>query len=751
MVFGLCCGCDHGPPATLKAFDPGDGALIWERALLWPSRSTDGKIYGVAYEQAFGEPSRAYRVLSLQSPFGLPLTRQPLYGTTVKHWKCWLRSIDDSTGLTISDSDYFWYQETGTSRTPPSSPTGPLSDILGAEHWIPDYFLVDESGHKIISSSLGGSTNGKLVVWDSGNITTTRRYSLVAMPYTSGSMVATVIAEANGIHSEVTNTITGMRGITATDFATALAAALPDHIVSCTATGGPWPENHLDFEIEWEHDTCHFLRFGVSGGTINNGPQLRDSMTGNIAGWATNVTGSTISINYSSGANWMFTTDEKLLGIGTNTSLPLFPTVELWDASSGGIRDFTVQWTQQPTADHLVNRKPNGDQVQYFIPAVRAGRILVSHEPAQGADQLGPTEHCCWQELDSADGSIIASGTVNHRYPTRVIWASDSHIAAFGSTDKITHTPYSSFDGYDPYPVQYPGSWHAQLLDDTDLVAPVYNGSYGIYPAAVTTDTMFTVYPQGVVAISHFDGSQLEVPVIGANQNVIATIGTGVGLSGNTVGDSWFPVPYNRTTVYWFSPVNCRWNPDLLTWRYTFGGTDESPAAATAWLDFWADDTDVVAALDAVLGVDDFGQPNVRRHDLGTWDSSSQSFLPQMYWQRGLYIETKTNRNIDPDQFWGLASSSVGRVIRVQVKTTVSRTFVLNQYDVTQLRKNDVVAMNWADGATLWSRKFGRWATSSGSYDTQRGLLTAGYFVVKGPPVSRELDPEEVVDFGTTP
>jgi len=749
MVFGLCCGCDHGPPATLKAFDPGDGALIWERALLWPSRSTDGKIFGVAYEKATGEPPRSYHIIGLQSPFGFQLCRRGLASTTENHWKCWLRSIDEATGLTISDSDYFWYQNTGTSKAPPQIPGGPLSDFLGGGHWIPDYFLVDENGHKVITTSKGGNTNGVLVIWDSGNITTTRRYSLVASPYTSGSMVATVIAEANGIHGEVTNTITGMRGITATDFATALAAALPDHIVSCTATGGPWPENHLDFEVEWEHDTYHFLRFGMSGGTMNNGPQLRDAMTGNMAGWATNVTASTISLNYSTGANWMFTTDGKMLGIGSNPGLPVFPTIELWDASSGGVRDFTMQWIQQPTADRLTNRKPNGEQVVYSMPAVRSGRILVSHLPAQGVGQ-GSTEHCCWQELDAADGSIIAAGTVNHRYPSRTIWASDSHIAAFGATDKFTHTDFPTTSGYDGYQVQYPGSWFSQLLDDTALTDPIYNGSYGISPSAATVDTMYTTYPH-IISISELDGSQLEVPVIGPNQNFIATLGTGIGQSGNSVGDTWFPVPYNRTWVTWFSPVNCRWNPDILTWRYAFGGTDTAPAAATPWFNFWAEDAEVVAALATVLGVDDFGQPNVRRFTSGAWDSSSHSFLPQMYWQQDITLETKTNRNIDPDQFWGLASSSVGRVIRVQVKTTVSRTFVIDQYDFTQLRKNTVEAVNWSDATTLWSRKFGRWATSSGSYFTQRGLLTAGHFVVKGPPVSRELDPEEVVDFGTTP
>lgn len=752
---GRCCHCG-GAGATLRAFDPDDGTLIWERALLFPARSTDGKIYGIAYEKVETSAARSYFVVNgLHNSFGSP---QPCRGgtaSTTPVWKMWLRAVDETTGLTVADSDFYWYQAgSTTNKHPPTVSAGPLGEMFATKSFQQDYFTVDADGQMLVMNRLNAANFGTLVVWDSNNTTFDRRYTLIAIPITDGAVTCTIVAEANGIHAELSATISGMRGITATDFATEIVTAFPDHVISCTATGGPWPLNHIDFEIEWEHDYYHMKNIKMAAAFLGRALHTRDFASGNISGWSLSIPSDSLA-QHSSAGNWSFHTDNSVIGEGINPGLPVFHKIERWDytLSGDGTREYTRTWMTEPTADRTTNVKPGGKGVNYYVPASRNGKLLVSHYPARGEGQ-GATEHCCWQELNPSTGAIIAQGTMNQRYTGRVSFANDSHIVSVGANDRLQNTDFASVGN--ELPGQYPGTWSHAMLDDTTLTTPIWNGSYG--PNGIVSDLAKMYTATGTnPGVSDVPGSPIHINVSGVDQKIIGTINMFVGTEqarNNGALDPWSPLPYMYTFRHLWSPVNCRWNPDILTWRFSFGGTEQAPAAYTPWFAFDADFATVSAEVDLVLGSDDFGIPNARITENNLYPESAVDFLPQMLWQREPFIETKTNRNQDPDGNLGLSPDTVGRVIRVQVKTTVPGIFTLDQYDgynPADLRKNTVTAMEWSTGDVSWSRPFGSWRTSQGTWFTQVPLRTANHLLVYGGEVKAELDPEVVVSFGTAP
>jgi hypothetical protein len=739
MAFKLCCSCNK-ESSTLRAFDPDDGTLIWERRLLGPTLSTDGKIYGLAYQKDTSTASRHFKLFRLGSAVSL---RVGMLDSTVKRRKVWIRCIDAATGLTVSDSDVFWYQTEAAT----------LSDLLfpellqDEEFFSQDLFGANSDGDIVVAKSMSFGLvqrTASIAVWDSGNITTTRRYTLAAAAIPETSFSATVVAEANGIHSETSATITGMQGKTAATWESDIEAAFP-HVVSCTATGGPWPQNHLDFEIEFEHDTYHLKSFVLSA-TENGGPYTRNAMSGNITAWTSTAEKASVE-----GEKWQFTTADALVGLTRFRSGIGLAVEHMSQAADSPIDLWEQDWSTVPSGTRTTNVKHNGSDVVYHRPSTRNGKIIVSHYPVQGNDQ-GSFESSVHHEFDPSAGTLLSNRESGLRFPSRSIFASNSTMLLTGYQNGNSFTGLLSVN--DTWKVQQPYQWYAALTSDLENGAMTYNGSYGPYDMA-DTEKLFWSRPW--FSLSTVGANGLVLKTSGTDNNYIATSFAGRSdyetVSG---GDSMFSLgTYYRCRLFSWSHINCRWRTDLQ-WRFawysaspTSGNTE--PDFMTSWLDFDADSSDVQTALDAVWGSNITGDPNCVIPSAPDWPETAADFLPSMWWQRNLpiYILSQIANFPPPGVPFDLADRAYAQHMRIQVKTPVIGEFTVNPQ--TNVRSNQIGAMNWDDGAIVWSRPFGTWKTSAGSSTTQRCLRTADHLLVYGNEVKAELDPEVVVDFGTAP
>lgn len=720
-------------PKTLKAFDKATGDLRWHHWLDNPVMSSDGYIYGYAYEQDESPEANSCNIVNLAGA-GTPATLGIATGGAIRYKK-WVRKIS-TDGAIIGDSDFFWYTgNAGYGDTPLELPDGLwLPDLLGATS---DGELLQMSG----DYSLGTTIGDKLISWDDNNTTTTRRYTFVAAALRDLDTVPTggckmrFVAADDGTNAEQTIDVTYMIGETAADIATALEAF--PHIVSVTGAGGPYPFVNIDLEIEWAQDTTHFESVQRLSSTCRGCMTwLRDWDTAAI----TAVLAQGDPIN-SKADRWQLDESDNIIAVGSNPLTSIGSPAEVGIAVEKFTRSgsaFSQLWRVRPTSSNnavyggsrFSSSGSFAGKVFYDRPTIRGGRIIVGHDPGTAVITLTGIPYQDWNEINPADGDVIGGGTDNHARSVRPLFAADELLLHAGVDTTINDDPTSGY----PWFVNQPENSHL-TLSDLDGVRQYY-GAYG--PGITRGDADST----SIYTANNFEDS-LGVPVgnymrFDSLDHTVLTVTSvhGEGYTSRVSADSFFSLAnYYRIHFLLASPANIRWKDTAsMQWRIAFfNSADNLRIAESGWLDFDATAQDLQDTLDAIFGNNDDGPNSFVRGYANSivaeqWPAVSESPLPLMVWQRGISLFFTAERAnfpaTSPPQPYGLLDRETVRICRVQVKSAVADDHYENDWRILRT--------DWATGAMVWDVPFGTSVAGGAEIAGNYGILLGENFVVSG-------------------
>lgn len=726
-------------PKTLKAFDKATGDLRWHHWLDSPVMSSDGYIYGYAYEQDDSAEANSCNIVNLAGA-GTPVTLGAATGGAIRYKK-WVRKIS-TDGAIIGDSDFWWYTGNGGYTDTPLELPG---DGAG---WLQDFFGASSSGGLLQISgdhSLGTTLGDKLISWDDNNSTTTRKYTLVASPVRDLASVPTggckmrFIAANDGTNAEQTIDVTSMVGKTAAAIATALSAF--PHIVSATGTGGPYPLVNVDLEIVWAQSSTHFKSVQRQTGTCRGVMTwVRDWDTAAIT--AVLVQATTAN---SKASMWQFDDSDNVIGIGGNPLASIGSPAEVGIAVekftlSSGV--YSQLWRKRPTSSRPAIWGPSSGtetEVFYTRPAIRGGKLIVGHYPARGDDQ-STGEHSEWHELNQSTGALVANGTTNNRRVLRPWFASDEKLVAVGWDSFVIDPAGGVSTGY--VQCDRPAPNFLSLMTGTDGTDVDYQGPFGqLFSNSlqkITADESAIYCCQGLVANTQMSGGggwnadqQVVIRTTNPRLMTVQTYG-GTGSVSRVSPDGYFGLAnYYRIQHFLASPVNYHWRTTGLQWRIglfvssTINSSTDA-FAATAWLDFDADVTDLQTALDALLGSNDFG-PNAFV-DGPDYPVTSIDTCPQMLWQRGITLTFPANNPAFPAEtppvHYGLNDRAAVTFARVQLQCESGQLHTLSG--------GNIIRMDWATSDIIWDVPFGNSIAGGAEIGGIAGILLGDNYVVTG-------------------
>lgn len=737
------CGCQP-TPKTLQAFDKETGEIWWSHWLDNPVLSSDGYIYGYAYEQDDSPEAMSCRIVNLAGT-GTPVTLGAAATSAIRYKKR-VRKIDQY-GSIVGDATFFWYTGNGGYTETPFE----LPDQNG---WIPDFMAATASGELLQIAgdyTLGTTLGDKLISWNDNDTTTTRRYTIVGAAIRDLASVPTggckmrFIAANDGTNASQTIDMTNMIGKTAAQLATDIEAF--PHIVSATGTGGPYPFVNIDLEIEWAQSATHFTSVQRQSSTCRGVMTwLRDWDTGEIT--ATLVQPTT---PVSKATLWQLDESDNILGIGTNGAASIGSPAEVGIAVEKFTRSgasYSQLWRVRPTG----SRPPiwgtgasSGDPyIIYTRPAIRNGTIIVGHYPGRGNDQ-SVGEHSEWHEIDASAGTLLSNGTQDNRRVGRPFFASDAKLVVSGWDSFIVT------DGL-YYQCDRPLINFVALMNTLSGPVADYYGAYGPWPntclgsggfsAALATADETAIYSVQKIDPSLAGGWNNDTQTILMTDQHIRTMMTRSTIGGvsRVSADGYFGLAsYYRIEHFFSSPVNTRWNDASgLTWRVAFFTDDNtlsssSPTGYTDWLAFDAVLADVQTALDAILGTNDFG-PNAYVQGIasgtGTEDfpETSEQPCPQMVWQRGIEFIFPANNPAfpveSPPVHYGLNDRAFVRYCRIQVKSTNVNEHFMPSWLVSRF--------DWDTGDKIWDVPFGPSIAGGASLGGNTGILLGTNYVVSG-------------------
>jgi len=632
---------------TLKSFDKSDGSLLWERRLDNPVLATDGHIYGYHLQEDTTDEALNSTIIRLSgASAGNPLRVAPTSG--VQRFKKRVRKIAID-GAFVADSSFWWFTDNGGYVV---SPIELPPQNLG---WVQDCFGATADGELLMmqgDNSTGAFAFGgeSLICWDSANTTTTRRYTIVAAAVRnlttvpSGGTKMRFRCENDGTNAEQTIDVPDMIGKTAADLATALEAF--PHIVSATGTGGPYPYVNIDLEIEWAQDTYHFKlvqRLESTSRSVRT--WLRDWDTAEIMASVANP--STVN---STAALWQLTEDDQIIGISTNPAsglgTPVVDGIAIEKFTRSGF-DYSQVWRTRPTESRgPIWGPPGRNRAAYSRPAIRNGVLVVGHDIARGADQAtGLSSN--WHEINLSTGALVSNGTSNNGLWARPTFASDSKLLAVGWDSFLNNSYAGTNYQCDRAPVGYAALMSALNGSTRDWFGP-YGIPFNTDSSQVAADTTAiyscsSLYHGSALSGGGWNGDTQFV-INGSDPSIMTVITrNATGYTSRVSPDGYFSLAnYYRIQLLLQSPINHRWISAGMDWRVAFFtvGTSISsgstPAMSTDWLAFDADETDLQAALDALLGSNDAGAnafvegPN--------FIQGATEPIPQMIWQRGITL-----------------------------------------------------------------------------------------------------------------
>jgi hypothetical protein len=735
-MFLSICGCCDGiadETVTLRSFSTSDGSLVWQRRLDNPVMSPDGFAYGYHLIEEDSAASNAAALIRL-SGFGAGAACRVTANPAVPRYKKRVRKINATTGAIAGDSALWWYTDNnGSGGSPIELPPPDIG-------WQPDMFGANSDGWLLqmqANNSTGAFTYGgeTLIVWDSGNTTTTRRYTfapaavrdLASVP-TGGTKMRFVV-ENDGTNSEQTIDVANMIGKTGAALASDLAAF--PHIVSATGTGGPYPFEAIDLEIEWSTSTYHFLSV-----------QRLSSTSRSFMTWARDWdSGEIVATLADPGSNcdqWQFADDDSVIGIAGNPQSSVGSPaqfgvgVERYTESTGA---YSRVWRTRPTLDRYPIWGANtfSSRVRYTRPATRGGKLIVGHETAQ-EDGQSSGDHSEWCELSMSTGAIVDRGGANNRWHVRPVFASDSQLFTVGwdsfQTNSYVGTNYST----ERPPVNY----HS-LSDSLAGYDKIWRGAYApvsFTEGFCTADTTALYGCRGGGAQASVDGYAQSV--IYASDTRIMTIYNrfGSGVASRVSPDSFFSLGnYYRIQYFTNSPIAHCWNSSGMEWRFAFFNTlnitaSSAPVLTTSWLSFTADEADLLTALSAVLGVNDAGANAFVSGP--TFPVDTIDGTPLMIWQRGLTLtfpsDNVTFPPTTPAVVWNLNNRDVTRYGFVQVRAAVAGEFFVEP--------DPIMRVEWDGGDVTWARHFGTSVSGGGPVAGTTGLIYGSNYVVSGDEVT---------------
>ena len=672
--------------------------------------------------------------------------------------KLWYRQIDADTGLTLYDAPCYWYswKSSGSSAEFGESNRPFVVDAIFQQD------LASINADKWHVSPNGLQARCRIESFDTYNTTTTRSYRLVASAVRSGGSASmTFTAAANGIRGAASVTISNVVGMSATSFASALDAGLP-HIVSITATGGDYPYNHINFEIEWETDDKHFSSYTFPASSSED-PVIRDLATGNITGVITTTT------NLRSD-RWQWLSETEIVGISSTVESfpnanPFFPNdtgacVQKMTVGSGIL---TSNWVSLPCEYRTTAIYPFGVKIGYARPAVRNETLIVTHTPGRGSDQSSG-DWSTWHQLSTSDGSLTGNGRNEYRFPERFQFASDSQLFAQGVECMGTGTSGGLFQSEQR--TNGVGDGHCELTSSLSGTTKTWEGSYGPTESDITlsfpicqsvadTNNIYWTWraqPQGTSQNNEYP--LLITPTTGADAYKLAFVTSRASRSTfiSTSNPAWssvfsFADGYNVIDYAFESPVNCRWNTDI-EWRMVWTASNDNMTIleATDWLAFNASVTDWQTALDALWGTNYTGHQNCIVDTGDEFVPGSGFPLPLMAWER---FPTMTMWSQTPDPITGqspdfLADHTAARFGRIQLRSS-------EEFGWTQWSEQ-IGAMAWSDGSTVWKRSFGtqRKKFLATTKSAVFGIHTETQLICGGTEVTAELDPDRT-DVGVAP
>lgn len=745
MAFKVCCSCDLKDVVSVKSFHKSNGGLVWQHQLYQPQLATDGTIWGIVAERDNSAASMNYRVFAPSITW--PATTATPEASVSGRFgvKLWYRQLNPDTGETLYDTTWNWYswKSAGSSDAFVNS----NRPFILAPMFQQDAASINEDGWHVTPD--GGAVLCRIESFDTYNTTATRSYRLVAAPIRSGGSASmTFTAAANGIHAETTVTITNVVGMTAASFASQLAAGLP-HIVSITATGGNYPYEHIDFEIEWETNSHHFKTYTFPSSSAVD-PVIRDVTTGSIKGVLTTTT--TLRAQ-----KWQWLSETEIVGVSSTLQSfanvnPLLPPntghcVQKMTVSGGVL---SSNWVSLPCEYRTTTVYPHGEKILYSRPSVKNGTLIVTHTPGRGDDQsVGETS--TWHQLSTSDGSLTGNGVNTFRFPERFQFATETQLFAQGVRCIGAGTVGGVFNGTQRTNGIVDG--HCELTSSLSGSTKTWEGSYGPTQADITLSgapvcqsvadgsMLFWSYinkPSGttpddesafrITPTTGSDGFKLAFVMSVASRSTFISPSNPAWSSVFSFADGYYVNDYRFE-----SPVNCRWNTTDLEWRTVWMLSDGvTIAEATDWLAFDADETDWQTAVDAVWGVNYTDHQNCIIDLASEVVPGSEAPLPLMAWER---FPTMTIWSQNPDPGTGqapdyLADHTSAPRGQIQLRSTTEFGWVKHS--------TKIGAMNWSDGVTLWERSFGRqrklflstMASSVYCVHTENQLVCAGMDVL---------------------
>jgi hypothetical protein len=493
-------------------------------------------------------------------------------------------------------------------------------------------------------------------------------------------------------------------------------------VVSATGISGVYPLTNVEFEIEWAQDLTHFVTVQrVASSSRSYRTWLRDWDTAAITQVIPTPAGGSAS------ASWCVATDDSVIGWNGNPLTGISVPGTSFNTTGTYYERYVGEsrvWRVGPTLDRAPRWGVSSGQTKVFYkaPAFRAGKMIVCHDTAQGADQ-SPGDHSEWHEISLADGSLVGNGGTNDRHHQRLTFASESNLFAVGWNSSIiqTHWPTTQYscESFRPN--------YSSLIDGLSGYDTLQAGPYGLIPDAADMDAIF--------------GRQGSSPV--------STVGAGFGadaggvfnlfdpriltlwpiyVSGATsrvFPDGFFSLQnYYRIQFWPASPVNAFWNTDGMEWRCAFFSTSSitetsSPSFATAWMPPDATIEDWRDNLAALLGDNDGGPNSFIADPIDP--ITSEDVCPQMIWQRGCVVTLPAEVAPVP---WGLNHRDSVRYMRIQVRAATPRGHV---------RQTDWISrVDWSTGSLVWTRPFGRNVYGGGSLFPNGGILSEDLYIVSG-------------------
>jgi hypothetical protein len=717
---------------TLRSFSKVDGSLIWQHWLDNPVLSSDGFIYGYAYELDDSAAANSSHMVPL-SGAGAGGPVRVARTTSVKRYKKWIRKLDTS-GNVIGDSTFFWYTGNGAYGETPLE----LPSISGATHgWMQDVLGATADGELLQQSgnfSAGTTLSEYLIAWDSNNTTTTRKYTFVAAAVRdlatppTGGVKMRFVAENDGTNAQQTIDVPNMIGITASALATAVAAF--PHVASASGTGGPYPLQNIELTIVWNQSTTHFLEVSRLTSTSRGvRTWLRDWDTAEIT--ATLVDTSPVN---SSATVWQLDASDNIIGHGTNGS------AVVGGVDGIGIEKFTRSgasysqaWRVRPTEARGPIWGPAGrTRCLYYRPAIRGGKLIVGHDNGRGADQTtGQSSE--WHEIDLAAGTLTTNGGINGAIHGRVTFATDSKLLALGwdsfmtnsydgtiyQCDRAAPNPISLMTDFTGYDADYFGAYGQEFIGAGSPVAADGSAIYGCRGFA----------PGSPAGSGGWSANSQKV--IRSSNQALATIYTRFkqGDVSQVSADSFFgQASYYRIQYILQSPINHRWVDAGMQWRAAFFGADnptasDDPTSFTAWLDFDDDETDFLNALLTLLGNNTYG-PNayVAGPD---YAQGSDEPIPEMIWQRGMMVTLPARSTASP---YGINVRNDVRYMYIQVKAATANAFTLSNGYVNRV--------DWDTGDVIWNIPFGQNVAGGADIIGRTGVIIGDQYVVAGDLVS---------------